>query len=354
MVLFEGETWRGAGTLGGSGSGYGANGNGNGTGLGHGNGPHSPMKGVAADGDVFEIESSDGEGASSSAPTSAAGLAEWTAQAERLLLNRDFAAARDKSLAALDDMGYEDFATASGVRLGFVLGQALFELRELALADKTLRRVYGSFTCIPDRVVTLWLALLVQRGERECLERFTAAFIKVNQKRLGGVAGGAFLHLYLVDFLCELSGAPEKAAEWLDAHLKGKGDEALEKQLRKRVEAFAEERKEQERRRAEAEASGERDPSSGLALAGGEQPATGVSGPGQASSSSSVPKAAAAAGEVGASSLLGRLDTSQVVVAGAICSTFLYALYSERKSIRTAAGRAWSALTHGTRKFLLE
>ncbi len=358
MVSLEGESWRGAGALGGNG----AKGHGNGTGGGVA-GASSALAGARGaaddavdDGDVFEVESSDGEGPSSSAPTSSAALVEWTAQAERLLLSRDFAAARDKSLAALDDMGYEDFATGSGVRLGFVLGQALFELGELASADKTLRRVYGSFTCIPERVVTLWLALLVQRGERECLERFTAAFIKVNQKRLGAIAGGAFLHLYLFDFLCELCGAPDKATAWLDANLKGAGDAKLAKQLRERVEAFAEEKREaeraEERREAEAAAgpgrqgegdgekvAGEGRGSKGPAARAGEVPAAGASGPGQ---------------QPVASSLLGRLDATQVVMAGALCSTFLYALYSERKSIRTAANRAWSALTKGTQKFLLE
>ena len=51
------------------------------------------------------------------------------------------------------------------------------------------------------------------------------------------------------------------------------------------------------------------------------------------------------------------LEKSELVAAGLVGSTFLYALYSERKSIRRATGKAWSktsAMVQAFGRYLVE
>lgn len=276
--------------------------------------------------------------------------------AERHLLAKDFDGARDISLGALDVMGHEDLAKSSGVRLAFVLGQALFELNELSDADKKLRRIYGSFTAIPDSVVVLWLTLLAEKGERGALSRFTDAYVKLNRKRIGGIAQGAFLQIYVVDVLCELFNEPGKATEWLEEHLAAAGDKKLRLSLESRIEEYKKkkegedeekERKEKKEKGKHWAAEAERDTRArregnrdgGLPSVGGEEE-----------------------DKQGKSLLAGgkkkQLDSGQTMVAAAVGGLFLYALYRERKAMVGAARRAWdgtvgSAVSAVT-KFLAE
>ena len=251
--------------------------------------------------------------------------------AEHRLLLRDFGGARDASLAALDAMVCDELGTGAAVRLAFVLGQSLFELDELADSDKRyLRRVFGSFKSIPDEVVVLWLALLARKGERETLRRFSDAFVKLNSDRLADVSGGAFAQVYAFDVLCEALGEPGRAREFAEGTLSGKGDAVAREALLARIEeheaSVAAEEDDAERRVAE-------EPEAAQAEAAGEEDHAGdKEGEG------------AGAGAPWAERLAERaagLDQTQALVAGALGATFLYALYTERRTLRDG----WSRLS---------
>ena len=289
-------------------------------------------------------------------------LAEAAERAERHLLARSFERARDIALEALDEcMSQDAFASSSGVRLSFVLGQALFELGELSDADKKLRRIYGSFTMIPDMVVVLWVTLLATKKERETVKRFTDAFIRVNKGRLGKVAEGTFLVCYVQLVLCDALDDPAKAQEFLDSlELQGAKDNALKQKLQKSIAEYAEQTqqggsKDQEEKEEALADSGRQDPRSGPTEGTGEnkQSSSGrVHGEGKDGESSS---------DKGVVSefvhKMKHLETHEMVLAGLAGSTFLYALYSERRAIARSANRVWSRASGAMQsisKFLLE
>ncbi|QDZ20016.1 hypothetical protein A3770_03p25340 [Chloropicon primus] len=277
--------------------------------------------------------------------------------AERCLLRRDFAEARDVSLAALDNLLCENLASGSGVRLAFVLGQSLFELGDLAGTDKThLRRIYGSFKSIPDEVVVLWVALLAAKGEAETLRRFTDSYVKLNSSRLGDVAGGTFLQLYVFDVLCEALDEPQRARDWLAGNLRAPKDQKTKRRLEKRVDAYV---------RGRSERGGEGPPTKGEGgreASGADLPGDAGAGASEAIEGSRGGRAAAAPDSEGGEAAPPRssgswvdsiaaraasMDQKQIAVAGAVAATFLYALYSERKFISRATGRAWDRLKAG-------
>lgn len=259
--------------------------------------------------------------------------------AEVWLLRREFEKARDAALASLDAMSHEDADSNSGIRLSFVLGQALRELGELGDADKKLRRVYGSLTAVPDQVAVLWVALLASRGEEEeaTLRRFTDAYVKLNAKRLRDIGGGAFLQLYVVDVLCEALGEPKRAKTWVETHLAQPKDRKLKSSLLGRIRVHEEESATPAPRNAkEAEESREGE--------GTDDPRDGLGTADQASApAGAIPEDGRPSGGKG-SDFWSSLDRSQVVVAGILGTTFLYAVYTERKAICRAATRGARAV----------
>mmetsp|Transcript_11176 Transcript_11176/g.28278 ORF Transcript_11176/g.28278 Transcript_11176/m.28278 type:complete len:282 (+) Transcript_11176:65-910(+) len=256
--------------------------------------------------------------------------------AERYLLAREFREAHETALETLEGLDHGELGSDAAVRLSYVLCQALFETQEDPDAERTLRKVYGSYLAIPDKVATLWLALLIIKGQEDKLLKFAQSYMKVHKNRLSEIDGGSFVTMYVIDVLCELCREPDKARTWLETNLSDLKDSDFRDGLEEKVVAFAE-RISQEEEAKSGVGDGEcRDVAEKHCETKTDRDSTNF-----------LVVDRIREGYVALSDYLGSTDKSTLILGSLVTTTFLYALVSERRTLCGMSRRTWNRITGG-------